>query len=59
MLICKFASPRSDERKIRNWINYLEGLEQKHANDTSSRQVIEYFLTEAKGWRQDSVEGGR
>ena len=53
MLICKFASQSSRPEKIRDWISYLEQLNERHGSDSEARRTLERLLDEARSWERE------
>jgi hypothetical protein len=51
MLICKFASPRSDLDRIDTWISYLEEKKRRHGGDPDAAHLLDRLLRQAHGWR--------
>ena len=49
-LICTFASPRSREEKIHEWLQYLDDLERLHGNHPDRLHTIHTLRARATGW---------
>jgi hypothetical protein len=50
MLICKFASPRSQPERIRDWLAYLEQLAGRHEDDGDALRTLRDLRSQAEGW---------
>jgi hypothetical protein len=50
MLICKFASPRSDRQRILRWIGYLEEMRRRHGIDADDARLLDNLSRQAHGW---------
>ena len=49
-LICTFASRRSRPEKIRRWIEYLDQLQQVHADSAERLLTISILRSKAQSW---------
>jgi hypothetical protein len=49
-LICTFASPRSRQEKIHEWLRYLDELERLHGSHPDRLHTIHMLRARATGW---------
>jgi hypothetical protein len=55
MLLCKFASPRSEASRVLQWLQYLDDLEKRYANDEEAVRTLRNLRKEAYTWLPQSI----
>ena len=50
MLFCKFATSQSNPTRIHRWVEYLDELEKRNADDQNAVQTLRKLRSEASSW---------